>query len=266
MASTERASKAAFRSAGESVGGSGSAVGPETPNPDFRALRELSGVARGLIGLPALAREWGELPRAVGRAPVLVLPGFLASDASTLVLRRLLAGLGHRVYGWGRGRNLGDVAGLLPGVVETIARLRRRHGHPVQLVGWSLGGVLAREATRELARSASIERSVRRILTLGTPVVGGPKYTAAAPRYRKRGVDLDAIEQRIAERNREVLPVPITAIYSRRDGVVSWRACIDPNPGNRVEHVEVDLGHSELGFSPTVVRLLAARLASATSP
>ncbi|MCA9701444.1 MAG: hypothetical protein KC431_28240, partial [Myxococcales bacterium] len=70
------------------------------------------------------------------------------------------------------------------------------------------------------------------------------------------------LERQVAARNAEVLPVPITAIYSKRDGIVSWQACIDPNPDNRVEHVEVDVEHAELGFSPTVLRLVAACLAT----
>jgi hypothetical protein len=96
---------------------------------------------------------------------------------------------------------------------------------------------------------------------MGTPVIGGPKYTAAAERFSRGGaVDLDAIERRVAERNAEPLGVPITALYSRRDGIVSWQACIDPNPENATEHVELDLAHSELGFSPRSLRVIAHKL------
>lgn len=223
------------------------------PKPKPRAREEIAGVARGLITLPTLALHWSALPRGEGR-PVLVIPGFMTGDASTLVLRRLLRGLGWRVYGWGLGRNHGRLGELLPRTFERIDALSDRHG-PLRLVGWSLGGVIARESARE--RPGAIAK----IVTLGTPVIGGPKYTAAAERFARGGaVDLDAMERRVAERNAQPLGVPITALYSRRDGIVSWQACIDPNPENATEHVEVDLAHSELGVSPTALRIIARSL------
>jgi pimeloyl-ACP methyl ester carboxylesterase len=126
----------------------------------------------------------------------------------------------------------------------------------VRLIGWSLGGFIAREVARE--RPAVIER----VLTLGSPVVGGPKYTAVGHVYRRRGYDLDAIEAAVAARNRVPITVPVTAIYSRRDAIVSWQACIDEaNP--HVEHVEIDATHLGLGFNAAVYRIVAERLAAA---
>ena len=140
-------------------------------------LRE---VPRLLLRLPRLRRR----PRAEG-APVLAIPGFGASDASLWALRRYLRSLGYRVRGWGLGRNNGNVPELIPKVVERAARLALDARAPVRLVGWSLGGNLAREAARE--RPEAVER----IVTLGTPVVGGPKYTLAAGYFRQQGFDLD---------------------------------------------------------------------------
>ena len=97
-------------------------------------------------------------------------------------------------------------------------------------------------------------------MTLGSPVVGGPKYTAVAETYRQQGVDLDEIERQVAERTRVPLRTPVTAVYSRRDGVVAWQACIDPQ-GDTVEHVEVAATHLGLGFSAEVFEVLAERLA-----
>jgi hypothetical protein len=114
--------------------------------------------------------------------------------------------------------------------------------------------VLAREAARERPKL------VERVVTFGTPVVGGPKYTAVAPRYQRQGYDLDAIAAAAAARDAVPLRVPVTAIYSRADGVVAWRACIDPT--NRgVEHIEVGGTHVGLGFNPDVYRIVAERLA-----
>jgi pimeloyl-ACP methyl ester carboxylesterase len=87
-----------------------------------------------------------------------------------------------------------------------------RLGAPVRLIGWSLGGYLAREVAREHPHA------VQQVITLGSPVIGGPKYTAVAGAYRRRGVDLDAIEAEVAVRNELPLDTPITAIYSQSDG------------------------------------------------
>ena len=149
---------------------------------------------------------------------------------------------------------MGNVPALVPRVAARIAELARQTERPIKLVGWSLGGVLAREAIR------LHPGRVDRVVTMGTPVVGGPKYTVAAEYYRRRGFDLDHVEERFAEANSAPLPVRITAIYSRLDGVVAWKACIDHNPHNNVEHVEVEAGHAELGFSSRVFRIVAQSL------
>lgn len=189
-----------------------------------RLLGELVGFAHGLARTPTLALDWRTLPR--GDGPVLVLPGFATTDTSTVVIRSVLERLGYATYGWGLGRNHGNHTKLLPRVIERITRLASDHQEPLSLVGWSLGGMFAREATR-LA-----PEHVRGIVTMGTPLVGG----GDGP-----------------------IPVPITAIYSKRDAVVPWHDCIDPD--TRVEHVEVDATHFELGVSPEVLRIVAATLA-----
>ena len=211
----------------------------------------------GLLELPRLVLRSPELarqPRGDG-SPVMVLPGYGAGDGSTALIRAYLRGLGWDARGWGLGRNAGDVPELIPKVVDRLEQLAREAGRSVALVGWSLGGVLAREAARERPQRA------RRIVTLGSPVVGGPKYTAVADAYRRRGVDLDAIEAEVEERNAIPLSTPITAIFSRRDGVVAWNACIDRR-SERVEHVEVEATHLGLGFSADVLRIIAERLAA----
>lgn len=215
-----------------------------------RTIPEVVGWVRSVVRLPTLRGR--ALPRGDG-ARVLVVPGFMTSDRSTVVLRRFLRRLGYDVHGWGMGINRGRVEALMPEVIARAEGLA--DGGSLKLVGWSLGGVIARELSRE--RPALVER----IVTMGTPVVGGPKYTFTARHYQKRGVDLDAIEARIAERNAQPLPAPVTAIYSRADQVVSWRACLDPNTDNDVEHVEVATSHIGLGFDPETLRIVARALA-----
>jgi len=225
------------------------AIQAPSPTGLLRQARGLIELPKLLIQLPDLARQ----PRGRGER-VLVLPGYGASDASTAVLRAYLGLLGYRPVGWGLGRNGGDVAKLLPDVVQRLESLAREDGAPIRLIGWSLGGYLAREAARERPQAA------HQVITLGSPVVGGPKYTAVAAAYRRRGVDLDAVEAAVEARNSMPLETRITAIYSRSDGIVAWQACIDRHAPN-VEHVEVETSHLGLGLSAAVFRIIAAHLA-----
>jgi pimeloyl-ACP methyl ester carboxylesterase len=224
----------------------------EAPPPsgmirEFRVFLELP---RLLFRFPVLACQ----PRGNGQ-PVLVLPGYGAGDISTALLQAYLRFLGYRVRGWGRGRNRGDVRDLMPRVLKRLISLARRSGQEVRLIGWSLGGYLAREAARDKPEL------VHSVITLGTPVVGGPKYTVVAHRFHRRGIDMDAMEAEIELRNRILLRTPVTAIYSRSDAVVAWRACIDHN-GSNVEHVEVRTTHLGFGFSAEVYKIIAQRLAT----
>jgi len=225
------------------------ALAPPSP---LSLLREAQGVLelpRLLLRSPRLARQ----PRGDG-GPVLVLPGYGAGDASTVVLRAYLRLLGYRARGWGLGRNQGHVPTLMPRVQERVAALARQAGRPVSLLGWSLGGYLARETARDRPEL------VAQVVTLGSPVVGGPKYTAVGEIYRRWGVDLDAVEQAVEARYAKPLTTRVAAIYSRGDGVVAWRACIDERSPN-VEHVEVETTHLGLGICPEVYEIIASRLA-----
>src|SRR5262245_12046657 len=213
---------------------------------ESRALWEVPRLAFQLPGLYGLPRGRNER--------VVLFPGFGAGDPSMWPLRTFLRLLGHDACGWGLGTNGGDVPSLVERVVALVDRARRADGRPVRLIGWSLGGYLAREAARE--RPDAVER----VVTLGSPVVGGPKYTAVAGFYRQRGHDLDAIEAAVAARDRVPITVPITAIYSRSDRIVSWQACID-RTSPCVEHVEVGGSHTGLGLNPDVYRIVAERLA-----
>jgi pimeloyl-ACP methyl ester carboxylesterase len=188
--------------------------------------------------------------RATQPRTVILLPGFGAGPRSMRVMESFLRRRGHRVRDWGLGLNNGDAkrlrVKLQPVVEESIAT----HGEPVVLVGWSLGGYIAREYAREHPKG------VRKIVTLGSPVIGGPRYTATAERYRSKGHDLDEIERAIKDRYATPLRVPVTAIYSKRDGIVSWRACIDQWSPN-VRHVEVSETHIGLGYAPRVLSIVA---------
>ncbi len=187
--------------------------------------------------------------------PVMVLPGLGASNSSTAALRGYLQWLGYEVRGWSQGRNHGDVAGMLPGVTRDVEQFHASTGTKINVIGWSLGGVLAREVARDHPRL------VHQVITMGSPVVGGPKYTAMGAMYERRGTNLDHIEATIAARESNPIRVPVTSIYSRRDGVVGWQASIDPHTKG-ADHVEVNTTHFGLGFCPEVFKTIARKLAT----
>lgn len=206
-------------------------------------------LARGLIS------STRKLPK--GHGPVLVIPGFQASDFETLLLRRKLGALGYSVYGWGLGRNHGKTGKLLPKLVEQVRALHARHALKVKIVGWSLGGVLARDVAREAPEA------VEQIITLGSPIAGGPKYTVFADLYRKQGLDIDQLalsaDRREAKRS---LPCPVTAIYAKRDGIVAWHSCIERHHAG-VSHLETSATHFGMPFHPQTLRMIAEALATA---
>ena len=138
---------------------------------------------------------------------------------------------------------------LFPRVLDRLAEVVDYAGGPVAIVGWSLGGYLAREAARE-----NPER-VSRVITMGSPVIGGPAYTTAAKWYRAQGTDIAEIRRRVAERYEVPLTVPTVALYSKNDGVVAWQACIDEWSEN-VRHVEVEAHHLAMGTSAEVLRIV----------
>jgi pimeloyl-ACP methyl ester carboxylesterase len=226
------------------------AVTPPSPLLLVMEGRALGEYAALLLSRPFLSR----LPRGDGH-PVLVIPGFGASDASTRPMRRLLARLGHDVHGWGQGRNLGMRAQVRERLRLRLHELFRAGDRKVSLVGWSLGGVYARELARHCPGQ------VRRVITLGSPINGHPQSNNVDALYRwiNGGVgakpDWEAFQRR-----RQPPPVPCTAIYSRSDGIVHWRCCLE-EPAPNTENVEVRASHLGLGVNPRALRVVAERLA-----
>jgi len=221
---------------------------PIAPPGKFDALQEL----RLPIDLLRWVPAWLAMKsrRATQPRTTILLPGFGAGPRSMRVMESFLRRRGHRARDWGLGTNTGDAKKLRAKLQHVVEESMASHGEPVVLVGWSLGGYIAREYAREHPEG------VRKIVTLGSPVIGGPRYTATAEWYRSHGHDLDQIERAIKDRYATPLRVPVTAIYSRRDGVVAWQACIDRWSPN-VRHIEVSETHVGLGFAPRVLAIVA---------
>ena len=221
------------------------------------ALTEMQRAMFELSTLPAAAPILNMAPKGDGH-PVLVLPGFTAGDRSTAILRRYLGGLGYRTFTWNLGRNLGPRSIGREGE-HLLARLRAIHdetGEKVSLVGWSLGGVMARQLAR-LAPDA-----VRQVISLGSPFAGDPRATNVWRVYEGvtgQRIDDREVREQLRESNTPP-PVPSTAIYSRSDGIVAWKNCVEPE-AETSESIEVYGSHCGLGVNPAVLFAVADRLA-----
>ena len=209
-----------------------------------------------IVRLGVAAPRLGGL-RAEVAEPVVLIPGWKAPEATMTPLRRYLRWLGHHARHWGLGTNEGrpqrDTRRLLP-VVKDLAS---RSGRSVTLVGWSLGGAIARELARE------IPEHVAQVVTYGAPVVGGPSYTIGASQWGEDECARIAALVRARERDRP-LRVPVAAIFSRGDRIVSWPACIDRISPD-VVHYEVRSSHVGMGLDPDVWSIVAQRLAELRS-
>jgi pimeloyl-ACP methyl ester carboxylesterase len=203
-----------------------------------------------LLSTPYFAR----LPRGDGHA-VLVIPGFGATDRSTLPMRLLLKRLGYAAYGWQQGRNLGMRSAIKDYLGRRMEQLGDRHGGRISLIGWSLGGVYVREMARQSPQH------VRQVITMGSPINGHPDannvMTLFSLLHRNQNVNLD---WDAFQRRRVPPPVPCTAIYSRSDGIVAWQ-CSREEPAPNTDNVEVFSSHFGLGVNPQALAVVADRLA-----
>lgn len=211
--------------------------------------RGLLSIAELIAAAPYLAAA----PRGPRHA-VMVLPGLGADDRSTFVLRRFLAGLGYDVHGWGRGRNIRPADADLQTLADQIERLCKRSGAPVSLVGWSRGGIIAREVARR------IPRSVRMVITLGSPFAAPGASNVRALWTLLTGERYTPPTAQRVKQLAAPIPVPSTSIFTRADGVVAWQACLEEE-GDRRENVEVRTTHIGLGFHPPALWVVADRLA-----
>lgn len=241
--------------------------------PPSRFLLALEGRAFFELGAFFMAYPFlRTAPRGDGH-PVLVLPGLAASDASTLALRSYLKDLGYESHGWDLGHNLGHHNTVEGDLLDRLLELHTRYRRKVSVIGWSLGGVFARELAKEAPHV------VRLVISLGSPIAGCAKSTNAWRVYEaargqrvggkcRLGGSPDANSAEAAEycglacggRGRQVLVVPSTSIYSRTDGVVAWESSRELD-SDTTENIEIESSHCGLGHHPAALYAIADRLA-----
>jgi pimeloyl-ACP methyl ester carboxylesterase len=197
------------------------------------------------------------LPKGDGH-PVLVLPGFMASDSSTAPMRRLLKDLGYAAHAWELGRNVRIDTQRVREMEELLLRIHGESGEKVSIVGWSLGGVFA----RELAKMQP--EAVRQVISLGSPISDDRNHTNATRLFEYlNGKDPEPLRDGHFQGLGKAPPVPTTSILTRTDGIVHWRGSVQhPDLGHaETENIEVHASHVGLGVNPSVMIALADRLA-----
>jgi len=246
---------------------------------ESRAVFDLASVPLSLIK-SKLAPKVG-----AGSLPIIMFPGFGSDERYLKALEWHLQNLGYTTEGWGLGANLagldiehsledlspiwdfdypedytpenyrgeGGVPMLCDKAIERVRQRSKELDSPVVIIGWSLGGYVARECARELPDE------VAQIITFGAPVVGGPKYSRAADLFKAKKFDLDWIESSIENRNRVPITQPITAIYSKSDGIVSAYSALDSTSPN-VNNVSINAAHLGMGFNKKVWKIIADTL------
>ncbi|WNO54160.1 alpha/beta hydrolase [Stakelama saccharophila] len=210
-----------------------------------RVAEEMRLLLRSLLGPTPVVLD--ALPRGRGGGHCLILPGFMACDTSMLPLRLGLNHMGYRTHRWKQGRNRGVDAGTLERIDTRIRYLRRRHEAPIVLIGWSLGGLIA----REYAKLAP--EHIRAVVTLGSPLAGDLRQLPVARLYEMiagHRVDRPPVECSLTAKP----PVPTIALCSRRDGVVPFDCA--RCDGAADHYVEVDCAHLAYPSDPTVMRAI----------
>jgi pimeloyl-ACP methyl ester carboxylesterase len=214
---------------------------------EARSVFELNS---SLLLSPLLMRA----PRGDGH-PVLALPGFLASDLSMAPMRRYLKELGYDTHAWNLGRNLGGVASKRGALRDLLTQIHETTAKEVSIIGWSLGGVYARDLALQLPDM------VRAVITLGSPFANDITATNATKLYEALSGEGINDNPEIREAIAGDLPVPATSIYSRTDGIVNWHTSL-LRPSDTSENIEVYLAsHVGLGVNPAALWAVADRLA-----
>lgn len=230
---------------------------PPTPPPSWTLLG--SEPLRAALEYALMRRMDREaLPRGDGH-PVVIFPGLATDERSTAPLHRFCESLGYPTLDWGRGFNTGprgDLDAWLDMLAQDVVALTRPYGRPASLIGWSLGGIYAREVAKR------IPGKVRRVITIGTPFAGTPEQTNVAWLYRLLNGESATLDESLIERLRTPPDAPTTSIFSRSDGIVAWQACVQGAGHAHTEDVEIDGSHVGMGWNPDTLSIVADRLST----
>lgn len=228
---------------------------PARPPSRLLALTEPGRAMGELASFYALRPLLRHLPHGDGHG-VLVLPGFMASDGSTRPLRSLLDDLGYQTSGWGLGRNIRVDEARIEAMAECLVRLWEQTGKQrVSIIGWSLGGVFARELAKMMPEK------VRLVISLGSPISDDRNHTNARRLFEfLNGKEPQVMQNGNFQRLAEAPPVPTTSILTKADGVVHWRGSIQAE-GEQTENIEVYASHCGMGANASVAYAIADRLA-----
>ena len=191
------------------------------------------------------------------RHPVVLFPGLGADHRYMAPLRKFCERRGYVCYDWGRGMNTGpsgDSSQWINSLSNDVAAMVSGHKERVTLIGWSLGGLYAREIAK------AIPTRIRQVITLGSPLANVATSTHVGWLYEMLNGGTTTIDSQLAKTLRTPPPVPTTSIYSRSDGVVAWKACV-AGRGAFTENIEVDSSHLGLVWHPDVMSIVANRLA-----
>lgn len=234
--------------------------------PALTAVRENLSVLR--VAGRLLPHPRPETAPDPGRVPTLLVPGFFSGDFALTPLSEALRDAGHYTARSGIAPNIGCTRELADAVERRLEQVAERTGHRVALVGWSRGGTLA--------KIAAVRRPdlVAGLVTLGTPntdplAVNATLAAQLALITRLAGLGVpgllgedclsgDCAREMKALLERDVDPaIPYTSVFSLDDGVIDWRACLDP----QAAHVEVSATHMAMGADPEVIALVVELLA-----
>lgn len=229
-----------------------------TLKPPSRLYTLAEGRALFELGALFAARPLEQrLPEGDGHG-VLCLPGFLASDRSFGPMQRFLKDRNYQAETWNQGRNLGLREGLLEAMLDRVDELADQTGDKISLIGWSLGGIYARELAKHKADK------VRFVIALGSPFTGPATATHAHKLYERlagHSAENPPVEMDLEE----VPPVPFTSLFTRTDGIVNWQTCIQKNgqAHDDYENIEIRASHCGIGVNPAAFYVIADRLAQA---
>jgi pimeloyl-ACP methyl ester carboxylesterase len=195
--------------------------------------------------------------------PVVIFPGLGADGHSVATLREHCRSLGYEAFDWGQGFNTGpqgDLDDWLEALKCQVSTLLSSHEQPATLIGWSLGGLYARELGKLMAPR------LRQVITIGTPFNAEADQTNAGWLFRLLSGSSAVFDPALSQRLRTPPPLRTTSIYSRTDGVVAWQACRHEKRSNLVHDIEVDGSHIGMGWNREVLDAVTNRLGQAPGP